>query len=62
MSGNIATLNSVAGQQQRVQEMAEQLAGNEARIKGLRQRIRNAQVQAEEMEAQVEADLAALSF
>ena len=39
LRSNIGTLNSVAGQQQRVQEMAEQLASNEGRMRELRERI-----------------------
>lgn len=60
--GNIGTLNSTAGQQQRVQEMAEQLAQNEMHIKTLEDEVLRIDDEAEVLEEQIEADLLALSF
>ena len=62
LRGHIATLNSVAGQQQRVQEMAEELAQNETRIKTLRDEVQELEDQAEALEEAVETDLEALAF
>jgi hypothetical protein len=60
--GNIQTLQAVAGQEQRVQEMAESLSRNEARIKELEDAVRRADEQAEQLEERIEEQLRALAF
>lgn len=62
LRGNIATLNSVSGQQARVQSMAERLAENEGRITELERRVRDLNAQAEAMEERWEEELQALTF
>jgi len=62
LRGHIATLNTVAGQQQRVQEMAENLAQNETKIKALRDQVRDLQSQTEALEDAIESDLERLAF
>jgi hypothetical protein len=60
--GNIGTLDSIAGQQQRVQAMAEALAHNEDRIKELEAGLRSSEKRAETLEEEIEEEIEKLAF
>ena len=62
LRGNISTLRDVAGQTQRVQEMAEQLAQNETNIQQLQASARETRRQASGLGEQVETAIANLAF
>ena len=59
---NIATLNAIAGQNERVQQMADQLSANEERIGGLEAEIEDLEEQLEASEEAIEQALEKLAF
>lgn len=59
---NIATLNAIAGQGERVQQMADQLSANEERISALEAEIEAVDGQLEALEEEIDQALERLAF
>jgi hypothetical protein len=59
---NIATLNAIAGQGERVQQMADQLSANEERIGALEAEIKAVEAQLEASDEEIEQALEMLAF